>query len=84
MVDSYYGGGCYDCGGWNAAGAAGSANAYAAGVAAGSSYPMGAIYPSLPAGCMYRPLVSTYECGGVWLSAAYGANGVYYRVVPAP
>jgi hypothetical protein len=46
---------------------------------------IGLLYPSLPAGCMYRPLLSTYECGGgVWLSAAYGANGVYYRVVPAP
>jgi hypothetical protein len=46
---------------------------------------MGAICPSLPAGCTYRPLLSTYECGGgVWLSAAYGAQGAYYRVVPAP
>jgi hypothetical protein len=41
-------------------------------------------YPSLPAGCMYRPMLSVYECGGTWLQAAYGANGVYYRVVPAP
>ena len=64
--------GCYDCGGWNTAGAAAvglaagtaigaaganaaSANAYAAGVAAGGAYAMGAIYPSLPAGCIYRP-----------------------------
>ena len=73
---NYYGSGCYDCGGWNTAGAAaagaavgvvagaaiGSANAnaaasnaYAAGVAAGSAYPVGAIYATLPAGCTYDP-----------------------------
>jgi hypothetical protein len=101
VVNSYYGGGCYDCGGWNTAGAAAvglaagtaigaaganaaSANAYAAGVAAGGGYAMGAIYPTLPAGCIYRPVLSVYECGGTWLQAAYGANGVYYRVVPGP
>jgi hypothetical protein len=101
VVNHYYGSGCYDCGGWNTAGAAAvglaagtamgaagasaaSANAYAAGVAAGGGYAMGAIYPTLPAGCMYRPVLSVYECGGTWLQAAYGANGVYYRVVPGP
>jgi hypothetical protein len=25
-----------------------------------------------------------YVCGNTWFSPAYGANGVYYRVVPTP
>ena len=104
-VNTYYEGGCYDCGGWNTAGAAAagvavgatlgaaatsaaSSNAYAAGYAAGSSqYPIGSIYTTLPAGCTLSPAggVSYYACGGgVWLSPGYGANGVYYRIVPAP
>ncbi len=95
VVNSYYGGGCYGCGGWRGAGAAAvglgvgtamgeaaSANAYAAGVAAGGG--AGAIYPTLPMGCIYRPLPAAYECGGLWLKAAWGANGVYYRAVPSP
>jgi hypothetical protein len=27
---------------------------------------------------------SYYSCSGTWFSASFGANGVYYRVVPAP
>ena len=96
-MNSYYGGGCYDCGGWNTAGAAAvglaagtalgaagasaaSANAYAA----GGGYAMGGIYPTLPAGCVYRPVLGVYGCDGTFLKPAYGANGVYYRVVPGP
>jgi hypothetical protein len=41
-------------------------------------------YPTLPAGCIYRPLLAVYGCDGIFLKAAYGANGVYYRVVPGP
>ena len=59
---------------------AASANAYAA----GAGYPLGAIYPVLPAGCEYRPILRDYECPGVWFKPSYGANGIYYRVVPAP
>jgi hypothetical protein len=98
VVNSYYGAGCYNCGGWAAAGAAlglaagaagantATADAYAAGVAAGSAYTIGAIYPTLPSGCAYSPVgnASYYLCSGTWFSPAYGANGVYYRVVPAP
>ena len=62
-----------------AMGAAAESNAYAA-----SGRHRGAIYPTLPAGCIYRPLPAAYECGGYWLRAAYGANGIYYRGVPAP
>ena len=25
-----------------------------------------------------------YLCGNTWFKPSYGANGVYYRVVPAP
>jgi hypothetical protein len=75
--------------------AAATSNAYAAGVAAGAApppppppptYTIGAIYPRLPGGCAYDPVGSAayYNCAGYWFSPAYGANGVYYRVVPTP
>ena len=40
----------------------------------------------LPAGCVYvhRPIRSWYQCPAGWLEPVYGANGLYYRVVPAP
>jgi hypothetical protein len=47
---------------------------------------MGAIYPTLPAGCI-KPSVqggTYYLCGSSWFKPSYGANGVYYRVVPTP
>ena len=66
-------------------------NAYAAGVAAGSTYAA----PAYAIGVNYAapPLNSTpvnkygttyYVNGNTWFPPAYGANGVYYRVVPAP
>src|SRR5215470_16661724 len=75
------------------AAAANSANnqSYAAGYAAGSAAtaanPPGTLYGTLPAGCTYRPIGSQayYSCSnGLWFQPAYGANGVYYRVVTAP
>jgi hypothetical protein len=78
------------------AAAASSANtqaAYSAGVAAGAASatvaanPPGTLYGSLPAGCTYKPIGSQayYGCtDGLWFMPAYGANGVYYRVVAAP
>jgi hypothetical protein len=104
-VVNAYGANCYNCGGWNTAGAvtagmvagaaagaaASSSNsqAYAAGVAAGaaSANPPGTIYGTLPAGCTYTPInrQAYYACSdGLWFMPAYGANGVYYRVVTAP
>jgi len=105
-VVNVYGDGCYDCGGWNAAGAAavglaagtaiGAAsanaatqNAYAAGVAAGSAgnvYSMGAIVGTLPPACVDSPAngQTYYFCNGTWFKPSFGANGVYYRVVPVP
>jgi hypothetical protein len=47
---------------------------------------MGAIYPTLPMGCT-SPNVqgeTYYLCGNAWFSPSFGANGVYYRVVPTP
>jgi len=98
VVNHYYGGGCYGCGGWGAA-AAGAAVGVAAGAALGAAatsaatsnayaagYAAGSTYAALPAGCAYAPVngVSYYACNGMWLQPAYGANGVFYRVVAAP
>jgi hypothetical protein len=78
-------------------GTAATSNAYASGYANGSaassysaggggSYAVGAIYPALPPGCTNAPVngVSYYLCGNTWFLPAYGANGVYYRVVNTP
>jgi hypothetical protein len=72
---------------YNAGYVAGSSNTAAAAASGGSAtYPVGAIYATLPAGCMQPSgLGSTYYlCGNNWFKPSYGANGVYYRVVPAP
>jgi len=37
----------------------------------------------LPAGCV-TPTQGYYLCGNTWFQPSYGANGVFYRVVPAP
>ena len=69
-----------------AAGSANTAMAYNAGVAAGAGYPVGSIQATLPAGCA-TPTVrgqTYYLCGNTWFQPNYGANGVYYRVVPTP
>ena len=49
-------------------------------------YAHGDVYSALPAGCLTRPYggIGYYNCGGWWFSPAYGANGIYYRIVPAP
>jgi hypothetical protein len=69
--------------------AAATSSAYSAGYAAGATkaaYVMGAVYPTVPAGCA-TPNVhgnTYYLCGNTWFKPSYGANGVYYIVVPAP
>lgn len=100
-VVNTYSTGCYNCGGWYAAGAAAtgavigavsasaaSANAYDAGYTAASTanYGMGAIYATLPSGCVISNFggATYYNCNGTWFSPFFGANGVYYRAVPAP
>ena len=60
--------------------------AIAAANAADAPYSIGGIYPTLPPGCV-TPNVggTTYDlCGNNWYKPSYGANGVYYRAVPAP
>jgi len=66
---------------------AAAANAYAAGAAAAASAPVvNDVYAALPPNCQMIPGGSTtfYRCGATWLEPAFGANGVYYRVIPAP
>jgi hypothetical protein len=47
-------------------------------------------YAALPPGCSFfkRGQYPYYFCSGTpnsyWLAPAYGANGVYYQVVPDP
>lgn len=72
-----------------AAGAASNQAAYNAGVAAGAAqYAMGVSYASLPTGCQSAQVNSTtyYVCASTntWFQPSYGANGVFYKVVPAP
>jgi hypothetical protein len=67
--------------------AASSASAYNAGVATGeAAAPVNHVYTTLPANCLYKPVgtVNYFQCGAMWLEPAFGANGLYYRVVPAP
>jgi hypothetical protein len=96
VVNQYYGTGCYNCGGWGGAAArvavgaavgvaaVSAANANAA--APHSGYVVGDVYAALPAGCGYSPVGGSayYSCGGTWFSPYYGANGMYYRAIPAP
>ena len=58
---------------------------YSAG-AANTAYAMGAIYATLPTGCVISTTYGTtyYQCGTTWFQPSYGAIGVYYRVVPTP
>src|SRR5271166_1616053 len=70
----------------NANAAAANANAAAANANTAAAYAMGSVHGALPAGCI-TPSVSGgtyYLCGNTWFQPAYGANGVYYKVVPAP
>ncbi len=69
--------------------AAATNSAYNAGVAAGAAgaYVIGATYAMLPSGCVTPSVQGTptyYLCGNTWFQPTYGANGVYYRVVPTP
>lgn len=75
VVNHYWGGGCWACGG----------AAVAAGVAAGAAaaYAIGATVATLPPACATQLAgsVTYYVCGGTWYQPFYGNNGVYYRVV---
>jgi hypothetical protein len=72
VVNSYYGGGCYACAG------------AAVGLAAAGAYAIGTSLATLPGNCSYRDVYGAayYVCGNTWLNPQYGANGLYYQVIP--
>jgi len=94
----YASSGCYNCGyheGVNPAGAAAvgivagaTIAGYSVGMSASAppSMPMGTTFVSLPSGCGMRTVNrgTYYQCGSSWVRPAYGANGVFYTVVPMP
>jgi hypothetical protein len=83
----YYHAGCYDCAGAVAAGAVvGVAAGAAIASAAHPAYVMGVNYASVPAGAVVvnQSGINYYQVGNSWFRPYYGANGVYYTVVPAP
>jgi len=47
---------------------------------------MGMNYATIPAGCAMPHVGSGtfYLCGNTWFKPSYGANGVFYTVVPTP
>lgn len=62
---------------------------YQAGLAAAAPTPalaMGAMFATLPPGCSLRTVSggTYYQCGNAWVQPNYGANGVFYTVVPEP
>jgi len=69
-----------------------TANAYSAGVVAGAAaatqpaYIMNDVYAVLPGGCAYKSFAGAAydQCRLTWFEPSYGANGVFYRVVPTP
>ena len=78
-----------------ATGSANTAAAYNAGVATGvaaasapasGTYLVGVNYATLPAGSMAIPKngMTYYLSGNTWFKPSYGANGVFYTVVPTP
>lgn len=79
VVNHYWGGGCWACGG-----AAVAAGVAAGAAAAATAYAIGSTVATIPAGCSYQYVngVSYSVCGGTWFQPFYGNNGVYYRVVP--
>src|SRR4029077_15723721 len=70
--------------------AAVATTAYNAGVIAGSAakttYVMGGNYALLPAGCATPDVggKTYFLCSNTWFQPLYGANGIYYHVVPTP
>ena len=55
-------------------------------LAAEPAKPAGVNYASLPTGSMTidKNGGSYYLSGNTWFQPSYGANGVFYKVVPAP
>ncbi|MDM0082304.1 hypothetical protein QTI17_17055 [Variovorax sp. J31P179] len=83
----YYHAGCYDCAGAVAAGAVvGVAAGAAVASAARPVYAVGVNYATVPPGAVIvnQAGINYYQVGSTWFRPYYGANGVYYTVVPAP
>lgn len=83
----YYHAGCYDCAGAVAAGAVvGVAAGAAVASAARPAYAVGVNYATVPPGAVIvnQAGINYYQVGSTWFRPYYGANGVYYTVVPAP
>lgn len=93
-VVNNYSASCGNCGGGWGGAAAGAAVGVTAGVAMGAATahapppgyaaPLPAAYAALPVGCLWRPALQRYACGTTWLAPGYGANGVFYQIVPPP
>ena len=68
------------------ASSAASAAAQTQAAQAAQAQNIGEIYGTLPPNCALTPEgnVTYYHCANMWLEPAFGANGVYYRVVAAP
>ena len=69
-----------------ATGAAYNAGVVAGASASGGTYVMGVKYASVPTSCASPNVGGTSYvlCGNTWFKPAYGANGVFYTVVPTP
>jgi hypothetical protein len=84
----YYASGCYGCAAAAGAivGATAASAGYGAGYSAGAAAVAGGSYAMLPPGAIEvtRFGVQYYISGNTWYQPVYGANGVFYRVVPAP
>ena len=53
---------------------------------ASGTWVTGMNYATIPGGCATPNVQGQqyYLCGNTWFKPAYGANGVFYTVVPAP
>jgi hypothetical protein len=82
----YYSQGCYGCAAAAGAVAGAAVGAAVASANPGPAYVMGTNYATLPPGSVpvYRGGTTYYVNANIWFMPAYGANGVYYDVVPAP
>jgi hypothetical protein len=77
----------YDTGCYNCYHSCVGCIAGAAVVGAAAAYSIGEMTTSVPtSGCANQIVsgVTYYVCGSTWFKPAYGANGLYYTVVPAP
>jgi hypothetical protein len=69
-----------------AAGSASTAAAMSGAATPPTTYVMGANYAMLPSGCATPDVggKTYFLCGNTWFQPSFGANGVYYTVVPTP